>query len=99
MRAGSRVRLSDDLSLRLGHVHRANKSTPQHVAGMSMGRHWIELTNAGGGIPVYMQAANDMQAAAARDRNNSHTIWLNEQDMDDVFAILSHGSNVIIQQR
>ena len=65
------------------------KETQDNVAGMSMGRHWIELTNAGGDISVYMQAANDMQAAAARDRNNSHTIWLNEQDMDDVFAILS----------
>ena len=94
-----KVRLSDDLSRASGMFTVRNKSTQDNVAGMSMGRHWIELTNAGGDISVYMQAANDMQAAAARDRNNSHTIWLSEQDMDDVFAILSQGSSVIIQQR
>ena len=57
-------------------------------------KQWIELANAGGKISVL--ATNDTRVTTGRD--SRATIWLSEQDMDDVFGILSVGSRVIIQR-
>ena len=43
-----------------------------------------------------MQGTNDTRVTAGNDSRS--TIWLSEQDMDDVFGILSVGSRVIIQR-
>ena len=76
---------------------------PRRVAGIrDSAMPWIELSDARGSI--FMQATNDTPGQRHRGRgrprrHDSHTIWLSEQDMDDVFAILSARSPVVIQQR
>jgi hypothetical protein len=57
---------------------------------------WIELSDARGSI--FMQGTSDPQVSAIHDGNDSHTIWLSEKDMNDVFAILSARSPVVIQR-
>jgi len=88
------VTLSNDLSHAesLWHVSRKEPSTT--TAGSGSGKCWIELSSSNGNtVNISMQAASNMQIAAGRN-----TIWLSEQDMDDVFGILSVGSSVIFQR-
>jgi LysM repeat protein len=54
---------------------------------------WIELANTSGKIGI--EAPPDARGDAARRRS---TISMSEQDMDDVYGILSVGSVVIIQR-
>ena len=75
-------------------VRSATNGPSTAAAGSGSGKQWIELSNASGNIS--MQGTNDTRVAAGRDSRN--TIWLSEQDMDDVFGILSAGSRVIIQR-
>ncbi len=50
---------------------------------------WIDLGN-----QISIQGTSDSRTAGS-----SHgTIWLSDQDMDDVYGILSVGSNVVIQR-
>jgi len=43
-----------------------------------------------------MRGTNDTRVTTSRDNRNS--IWLSEQDMSDVFGILSAGSNLVIHR-
>ena len=72
----------------------ATKRPPTAAAGNGAGKPWIELGNASGNIS--MQGTNDTRVTTGSDSRS--TIWLSEQDMDDVFGILSVGSRVIIQR-
>ena len=95
MRADSTSLLSNDLSHASELVRRfATNAHRQRPPGSGLGKQWIELGNASGKIS--MQGTNDTRVTAGRDSRN--TIWLSEQDMDDVFGILSVGSRVIIQR-
>ena len=87
------VVLNSDLSRVTGIWKVREKGPSTSVAGGASGRQWIELGNASGNIS--MQGTNDTRIATGGSRN---TIWLSEQDMDDVFGILSVGSSVIIQR-
>ena len=86
------VALSNDLShdKSLWWVREKGPSTA--AAGNGPGKRWIELRNASGAI-ISMQGTNNTQVATGRN-----AIWLSDQDMDDVFGILSVGSSVIIQR-
>jgi len=86
------VALSNDLSHAWGMCTVRDKRMPP--AGVGPGKPWIELGNASGNIT--MQGTNDTRVTAGSDSRKS--IWLSEQDMDDVFGILSVGSRVIIQR-
>ena len=88
------VVLSNDLSHTTSLCTVRDKRAPTAAAGNGTGKQWIELGNASGTIS--MQGTNDTRATSGADSRN--TIWLNEQDMDDVFGILSVGSRVIIQR-
>ena len=88
------VVLSNDLSHATGMWTVREKGPSTTAAGSGSGKQWIELSNASGNIS--MQGTNDTRVATGRDSRN--TIWLSEQDMDDVFGILSVGSSVIIQR-
>ena len=88
------VVLSNDLSHATGLCTVRDKRPPTAAAGSGSGKQWIELGNASGKIS--MQGTNDTRVTTGRDSRN--TIWLSEQDMDDVFGILSVGSRVIIQR-
>ena len=88
------VVLSNDLSHATGMWTVREKRPPTAAAGSGTGKQWMELGNASGNISV--QGTNDTRVAAGSDNRN--TIWLSEQDMDDVFGILSVGSSVIIQR-
>ncbi len=90
------VLLSNDLSHASELAHDGSRQTchRQPPPGIGLGKQWIELGNAGGAIS--MQGTNDTRVTAGRDSRS--TIWLSEQDMDDVFGILSVGSRVIIQR-
>ncbi len=85
MRADSASSLSNDLShaTELAGAVREKRSTA--AAGSGLGKQWIELGNASG---KYQHAGtNDTQVTSGSDSRS--TIWLSEQDMDDVFGILS----------
>ena len=86
------------LSSDLGHTASLwtvrDKRAATAAPGNGTGRQWIELGNESGTIS--MQGTNDTRVAASRESRS--TIWLSEQDMDDVFGILSVGSRVIIQR-
>jgi len=71
-----------------------DKRVRRAAVGSETGKAWIELGNANGNIS--MQGTNDTRNTTGRDSRNS--IWLSEQDMDDVIGILSVGSRVIIQR-
>jgi hypothetical protein len=90
------VLLSNDLSRADGLWSVRQKHEATNAVGGAAGTPWIELGNSTGTIS--MQATNDTGVAAVRDGNNSRTIWLNVHDMDDVFAILSASSMVIIKR-
>jgi LysM repeat protein len=83
------VALSNDLS-HAQSLWWVREKGPSAAANGS-GKSWIELSNSSGNIS--MQGTNNTQAATGRN-----TIWLSEQDMEDVFGILSAGSSVIIQR-
>ena len=88
------VVLSNDLSHAAGMCTVRDKRAAASRHGNGVGKQWIELGNASGNIT--MQGTNDTRVTAGSDNRNS--IWLSEQDMDDVFGILSVGSRVIIQR-
>ncbi len=89
------VVLSNDLSHAMGMWAVRDKRAPSAAPGNGTGRQWIELFNNQSGS-ISMQGTNDTRVTTGRDSRN--TIWLSEQDMDDVFGILSVGSSVIIQR-
>jgi hypothetical protein len=86
------VSLSSDLS------HASNWWTVRKppAASASFGANKPSLDLVGKTGNVSMQGTNDTRVSASRESRN--TIWLSEQDMDDVFGILSVGSRVIIQR-
>jgi LysM repeat protein len=88
------VVLSNDLSRATSLCTVRDKRARTASAGSESGKQWIELGNANGNIN--MQGTNDTQVTTGR--NSRNTIWLSEQDMDDVIGILSVGSRVIIQR-
>lgn len=88
------VVLSNDLSHAWGMYTVRDQRPPAAVPGNGTGKQWIELGNASGNIS--MQGTNDTRVTA--DSRSRSTIWLSEQDMDNVFGILSVGSRVIIQR-
>jgi hypothetical protein len=66
----------------------------QEPAGGGAGKQWLELGGASGTINIQGTSnTGDTQGNKSRA-----TIWLSEQDMDDVYGILSVGSRVIIQR-
>ena len=56
---------------------------------------WIELELGNTSSKIGIESAADLRTAATTKRS---TIWMSEQDMDDIFGILSVGSVVIIQR-
>jgi hypothetical protein len=58
------------------------------------GSQWLELAGTGGTISIQGTSSTG-DPSGGKTRN---TIWLSEQDMDDVYGILSVGSRVIIQR-
>jgi hypothetical protein len=85
------VSISNDLQQANGLYTVRGKSAPGTL-GASAKPQWIELDNASGKIGI--EASADGRTAG----NSRSTIWLSEQDMDDVYGILSVGSTVIIQR-
>jgi murein DD-endopeptidase MepM/ murein hydrolase activator NlpD len=90
------VLLSSDMSHVWGMCTVRNKTVQDFVAGMDMGKRWIGLSNASGNIVLYMQGTSNTRHTTVSEDHGK--IWLSEQDMDDVFGILSVGSSVIIQR-
>jgi len=86
--------MSNDLGHATGFYAVRDKRVPTAATGSAAGRQWIELSNASGNINL--QGTNDTRVTTGRDSRS--TIWLCEQDMDDVFGILSVWSRVIIQR-
>ena len=84
------VALSNDLS-HAQSLWWVREKSPSAAVANGSGKSWIELSNSSGNIS--MQGTNSTQSATGRN-----TIWLSEQDMEDVFGILSAGSSVIIQR-
>ncbi len=87
-----RTALSSDLQHVTGLYKVQAKSQPAANGGAAKPE-WIELANSSGKIGI--EASLDVRSAAASQRS---TIWLSEQDMDDIYGILSVGSVVIIQR-
>ncbi len=88
------VVLSNDLSQAPNLCTVRDKRVRTAVAGSESDRAWIELENANGKIS--MQGTNDTRVTTGT--NSRSSIWLSEQDLDDVIGILSVGSRVIIQR-
>ena len=88
------VVLSNDLSRAPSLCTVRDKRAPTAAVGSGAGKQWIELGNASGNISL--QGTNDTRVTTSSGSRS--TIWLSEQDMDDVFGILSVGSRVIIQR-
>ncbi len=86
------IKISNDLQQATGLYNVQAKSAPASN-GASAKPQWIELGNATGKIGI--EASSELRTA-----NSGHlsTIWLSEQDMDDVYGILSVGSVLIIQR-
>ena len=86
------IKLSRDLQQASGLYHVQAKSAAA-ANGAAAKPQWIELANATGKIGI--EASSEL-----RQRNAGHlcTLWLSEQDMDDVYGILSVGSVLIIQR-
>jgi LysM repeat protein len=104
------VVLSDDLA-RVSDMYSVREKSPPaaaavNSAGGAANKRWIELASGAPGAPgapgtpghpkISVEGANDMRSALNRVSRN--TIWLSEQDMEDVYGILSVGSTVIIQR-
>ena len=87
------VKLSNDLNAH-GPVYGPRKSPPPAPSDSRFNKQWIELVNPNGNIS--MQGTSDTRDTTGRESRS--TIWLSEQDMDDVSGILSVGSRVIIQR-
>jgi hypothetical protein len=81
------ITLSSDLQHATGLYHVQAKSSPG-ANGAAAKPQWIELGNSTGKIGI--EATSDMRRPGA--------IWLSEQDMDDIYGILSVGSVLIIQR-
>ena len=86
------IKISSDLQQAPGLYHVQAKSTPA-ANGAAAKPQWIELGNAAGKIGI--EASAESRGASA---GHLSTIWLSEQDMDDVYGILSVGSVLIIQR-
>jgi hypothetical protein len=89
------VALSNDLSHAQGMWRVVKKGPSIALPESRPGKQWMDLEDNAKGI-ISVQGTNDTGVASGRDSRN--TIWLSEQDMDDVFTILSVGSRVIIQR-
>jgi len=88
------ITLSNDLQHATGLFTVRGKSPPitsPFVAGIPP-RAWIELSSNSGKINI--EAADPHYSA----RPSAGRIWLSEQDMDDIYGILSVGSLVVIQR-
>lgn len=88
------VVLSNDLSQAPNLCTVRDKRVRTATANGESSKAWIELGNANGNIS--MQGTNDTRVTTGA--NSRSSIWLSEQDMDDVIGILSVGSRVIIQR-
>jgi hypothetical protein len=84
------IKVSSDLQQAAGLFHVQAKSSAA-ANGRAAKPQWIELQdNASGKIGI--------EASAESRAQNTRTLWLSEQDMDDVYGILSVGSVLIIQR-
>jgi LysM repeat protein len=86
------ITLSSDLQRATGLYHVQAKSSPG-PNGAAAKPQWIELSNGQGKIGI--EASTELRSAGA---GHPSTIWLSEQDMDDIYGILSVGSVLIIQR-
>ena len=89
------VSLSDDVSRASG-MWTVRPKNVQGGTAADAGKPHLELRDAHGNGGLYMRGTNDTRVTASRDNRNS--IWLSEQDMSDVFGILSAGSNLVIHR-
>ena len=89
------VVLSNDLSHATRHVDGPRKTSVDSRRRQRIGQAVDRIGQCQRHI-ISMQGTNDTRVATGRDSRS--TIWLSEQDMDDVFGILSVGSRVIIQR-
>jgi LysM repeat protein len=83
------VKLSADLQQASGLYHVQAKSAPSANTAAAKPQ-WIELGNNAGKIGI--------EASTASRSQNPRTLGLSEQDMDDVYGLLSVGSVLIIQR-
>ncbi len=89
------VSLSDDVSRASG-MWTVRPKIVQGSTAANAGKPYLELRDAHGNGGLYMRGTNDTRVTTSRDNRNS--IWLSEQDMSDVFGILSAGSNLVIHR-
>ena len=87
------IALSSDVSQASG-IWRVGDKRAATPGGNGTDKQWIQLSGERGNIS--MQGTSDAWGSTGSGGRNS--IWLSDQDMDDVFGILSVGSNVIIQR-
>jgi hypothetical protein len=88
------IKFSGDLQEATGLYHVQAKSASAASGGAAKPQ-WIELGNATGTGKIGIEASSELRSANA---GHPSTIWLSEQDMDDVYGILSVGSVLIIQR-
>ena len=86
------IKLSSDLQQATG-LYRVQAKSAAAANGAAAKPQWIELANATGKIGI--EASSELRSANA---GHLCTLWLSEQDMDDVYGILSVGSVLIIQR-
>jgi LysM repeat protein len=86
------ISLSNDVN-RSGGLFTVMKRSQNPTSGVP-GSQWLELAGTGGTISIQGTSSTG-DPSGGKTRN---TIWLSEQDMDDVYGILSVGSRVIIQR-
>lgn len=89
-----RTALSSDLQNVKG-LYRVSDKSKTAANGRPMKPQWIELSLGNTSTKIGIEASADLRGAAA---TKPCTIWMSEQDMDDVYGILSVGSSVIIQK-
>jgi hypothetical protein len=88
------IKISSDLQQSTGLYHVQAKSAAA-ANGYAAKPQWIELSNAQGTGKIGIEATSELRGANA---GHLSTLWLSEQDMDDVYGILSVGSVLIIQR-
>jgi LysM repeat protein len=86
--------LSGDLRHVTG-LYKVTAKSQTRANGSPTKPEWIELELGKTSAKIGIEAAPDPRSAAATKRS---TLWMSEQDMDDVYGILSVGSVVIIQR-
>jgi LysM repeat protein len=65
-------------------------------AAQGLGKPWIDLGDQTRSAHLNLQGAADLRLAG--QGGGSATVYLSDQDMDDVYGILSIGSSVVIQR-